>query len=160
MLERLGMDPLLRYHCALARIALLLCAKWFVVLRAVKCFVILYYEGCFILMYWPKSLEHSVVLSLRLLTAQRAAGGSIFLFLHISRAGMLWQWECYGTTSQLRGNHFLKSIWHDMKHLFFWKRNSRLCWGAQSHSVCLKIKNLRLGFLSPKFSFSVVRHLI
>lgn len=31
-------------------------------------------------MYWSKLLEHSVVFSPRLITAQCAAGGSIFLF--------------------------------------------------------------------------------
>lgn len=88
------------------------------------------------------------------LLSVRLQGIFFFFFLHISRAGMLWRQEYCDTTSQLRGNHFLKLIRHDMKWLFFWKRNNRFCWGTQNHSVCFKIKNLRLGFLSPKFSFS------
>lgn len=80
MLERLSMDLLLRYHCALARITLLLCTKWFVVLRTVKCFVALILRRLFYFDVMAKSLEHSVVLSPRLLTAQHAAGGVFFFF--------------------------------------------------------------------------------
>lgn len=65
----------------------------------------------------------------------------IFLFLNISKAGMLWQQEYDSTTSQLRGNQFLKLIWHDMKCLgFFGKGTIDSVGGPRATQFVLRFK--------------------
>lgn len=160
------MGPLMRYHCALATIIthfstvckVVCCSKS----SKVFCFsnmLKVFYSDVLVKITWalccfqPKAHHCSMC-------SWREYFSFFFFFFIICKAGMIWQQEYHSTTSQLKGNQTLKVIQQDTKCLDFWKRNNKLCWGTCSHSFCVQMKNLRLGFLPLKFRFSGVRHLI